>query len=184
MRKDTSIITEEISSKIAISLITLKKLSSIDKLKNNKVISRKRYSQLVCLMFGFLAKHLEILNEKEKYEAMQYSVWLLNYSLNKAAPDFFIGIDFKPDEKAGHSQLNADICKWYITNFNNKSVMAISITGLHLFLLTANKNSISNQDYEYLKKAGTLLPRDAEYNVFSVISDIFINSEKNLETGY
>jgi hypothetical protein len=44
MRKDTSVIIGEISSKIAISLITLKKLSPIDKLKNNKAISRKRYS--------------------------------------------------------------------------------------------------------------------------------------------
>jgi hypothetical protein len=143
MNKDTSAIIGEIHEKIAVSLNLLKKLSTINKLKNNKAVNRKRYSQLVCLMFGFLMKHLETLKDHEVSEAMQFSVHVLNGSLSKYHSDLFEHIDLKPNKQGGFSKLNGEICNWYSENFKNKTVRAISATGSHLFLLTIKKNSIN-----------------------------------------
>lgn len=184
MNKDTSAIIGEIHEKIAVSLNLLKKLSTINKLKNNKAVNRKRYSQLVCLMFGFLMKHLETLKDHEVSEAMQFSVHVLNGSLSKYHSDLFEHIDLKPNKQGGFSKLNGEICNWYSENFKNKTVRAISATGSHLFLLTIKKNSISNEDYNHFKEAGTLLPRNGEYNVYAVLNDIFIKNEEDLQTGF
>ena len=180
MQKDTSEIIGEVLTKIITSLTVMIKLSTINKLKNNKIIRRKRYSQLVALLFGFLMLHLQKLKDQEVTEAMQFSVHMLNEHLSKSHSDFFEGIDFRPNDQGGYSKLNSDICKWYIDNFSNESIKPIRVTGTHLFLLLVEKNSISDQTYENLKKDGSLLAREADYNMVHALSEIFIKNENTL----
>jgi hypothetical protein len=180
MQEVTSKIIGEVLIKIVTSLTLMRKYSTINKVKNNKSISKKRYSQLVSLMFGFLMLQLEKLKDKEITEAMQFSVHMLNEHLSKSHSDFFEGIDFMPNNQGGYSQLNSDICKWYIDNFNNKSVKKIRVTGTHLFLLFVGKGSISDQNYENLKKDGTLLAKDSDYNLLTALNEIFLKNENTL----
>jgi hypothetical protein len=180
MQKDTSEIIGEVLTKIITSLTVMIKLSTINKLKNNKIIRRKRYSQLVALLFGFLMLHLQKLKDQEVTEAMQFSVHMLNEHLSKSHSDFFEGIDFRPNDQGGYSKLNSDICKWYIDNFSNESIKPIRVTGTHLFLLLVEKNSISDQTYENLKKDGSLLAREADYNMVNALDEIFIKNENTL----
>ena len=177
MQKETSEIIGEVLSKVVTSLTLMRKYSNINKIKNNKIISKKRYSQLVSLIFGFLMLHLEKLKKDEVTEAMQFSVHILNEHLNKDHSDFFEGIDFRPNNQGGYSQLNKDICKWYIDNFSHKSVKKIRITGTHLFLLLINKNSISDGTYKNLKRDGSLLNKKSDYNMLHALNEIFIKKQ-------
>ena len=99
MRKDTSEIISSICSSLSLNLTVFIKYSKVKNLENNRVISRKRYSQLVCLALGFISPNLLTLKDDEKIEAMQFTVHILNDAFRKYHSDFFEGIDLKPNDQ-------------------------------------------------------------------------------------
>ncbi len=184
MRKDTSEIISSICSSLSLNLTQFIKYSKVNNLENNRVISRKRYSQLVCLALGFISPNLLTLKENEMIESMQFTVHILNDSFRKYHSDFFEGIDLKPNDQDGYSQLNADICKWYVENFNNKSERKIVATGRHLFYLQVGKGSISDQAYKDLKKDGTILSKDSESNLVNLFNILFIEKRHDYKMSF
>ena len=160
MRKDASEIILSICSSLSLNLTVFIKYSKVNNLENNRVISRKRYSQLVCLALGFISPNLLTLKDDEKIEAMQFTVHILNDAFRKYHSDFFEGIDLKPNDQDGYSKLNADICKWYAENCNNKSERKIAATGGHLFycFIKLTTNPLPQKSPANLTTAGLLSP--------------------------
>jgi len=184
MRKDTSEIISSICSSLSINLTVFIKYSKVNNLENNRVISRKRYSQLVCLALGFITPNLLTLKENEMIESMQFTVHCLNDIFKKYFNDFFEGIDLKPNNQGGYSQLNADICKWYAENSNNQSERKIVATGRHLFYLQVGKGSISDQVYKDLKKDGTIFSRDSDGNLVNLFNILFIEKRHDYKMSF
>ena len=184
MRKDTSEIISSICSSLSLNLTVFIKYSKVNNLENNRVISRKRYSQLVCLALGFISPNLLTLKDDEKIEAMQFTVHILNDAFRKYHSDFFEGIDLKPNDQDGYSQLNADICKWYAENCNNKSERKIVTTGRHLFYLQVGKGSISDQAYKDLKKDGTILSKNSDGNLVNLFNILFIEKRYDYKMSF
>ena len=184
MRKDTSEIISSIVRSISLNLTLFLRYSKVNNLENNRVISRKRYSQLVCLALGFISPNLLTLKEDEMIEAMQFTVHCLNDSFKKYQSDFFEAVDLNPNNEGGYSQLNADICKWYAENCNNKSERKIVATGRHLFYLQVGKGSISDQVYKDLKKDGTIFSRDSDGNLVNLFNILFIESRHDYKMSF
>jgi hypothetical protein len=136
----------------------------------NKKFARQRYCQSVCFFFGCIAPAIIRQSDSEAPKFIQFAVDLFNVGIKIFNKNFFYELDLNSNAQGGPSELNAEICQWFLENKGLPIITSIFQTGTHMMISTYDGNKIDKKTLNHHNKLGSLFSIENEpIHAFKII---------------